>query len=177
VADKVIRGAVCDTLVAGPQASEAAHWLEGRLVPAFKSILVPLDGSALAEQALPVTKSFAEAFGSTLHLVRVVPIPQVVDSFPTESYTPETLETMVQVARDYLTGVAGGLALDGDVTTDVLIGEASSQLTQYATENRIDLVIMTSHGRGGVVRTALGSVTDRLVGGAAPVLVVRASTQ
>jgi nucleotide-binding universal stress UspA family protein len=47
------------------------------------------------------------------------------------------------------------------------------QLEDYAKENAIDLVIMTSHGRSGFARTALGSVTDRLLGGPAPVLVVR----
>ncbi|MPZ50560.1 MAG: hypothetical protein GEU75_14900 [Dehalococcoidia bacterium] len=59
------------------------------------------------------------------------------------------------------------------VQTDVLVGPAAFTLEDYITEKRIDLVIMTSHGRGGLVRTALGSVTDRLLGRTAPVLVVR----
>jgi nucleotide-binding universal stress UspA family protein len=49
VADKVIRGAACNTLVVGPKAAERGTWLDARIMDAFKSLLVPLDGSALAE--------------------------------------------------------------------------------------------------------------------------------
>jgi nucleotide-binding universal stress UspA family protein len=55
------------------------------------------------------------------------------------------------------------------------VGSPTTTLEQYAEVASIDLVIMTTHGRGGIVRAALGSVTDRMLGGAAPVLVVRAS--
>ena len=72
VADKVIRGAGSNTLVIGPKASEHAVWLEADIVPAFKNILVPLDGSELSAQALAVADQFAEAFRARLHLLRVV---------------------------------------------------------------------------------------------------------
>jgi nucleotide-binding universal stress UspA family protein len=87
------------------------------------------------------------------------------------SYTPDLLDMIVDSARSYLAEVAAKQSRS--VKTDVLIGEAASQLEDYVSANAIDLVIMTSHGRGGFVRAALGSVTDRLLGGAAPVLVVR----
>jgi nucleotide-binding universal stress UspA family protein len=88
------------------------------------------------------------------------------------SSMPDLLDTLIEAARSYLSSAATKLGRP-DVKTDVLVGGAAWQLEDYVAGNAIDLVIMTSHGRGGFVRTALGSVTDRLLGGAAPVLVVR----
>jgi nucleotide-binding universal stress UspA family protein len=172
VADKVIRGASCDTLVIGPKASERSIWLDARIMEAFKAVLVPLDGSTLAEGALPVAATFAESYGSTIHLVRVMPVPVVSDGLVQPSYTPDLLDTLVQSAEAYLSETAARLGQERIVTA-VPVGSAVIQLEEYAKENAIDLVIMTSHGRSGFARTALGSVTDRLLGGPAPVLVVR----
>jgi nucleotide-binding universal stress UspA family protein len=88
------------------------------------------------------------------------------------SYMPDLFDTLMDSARAYLRNTATKLDRP-DVKTDVLVGGAAWQLEDYVAGNAIDLVILTSHGRGGFVRTALGSVTDRLLGGAAPVLVVR----
>ena len=174
VADKLVRGAPCNTLVVGPKAAERSAWLEARILEPFRSILVPLDGSELAEQALTVAKSFADCFGSTLHLVRVVGIPAAGDGFGGEySYTPQLIESLVEGAKTYLGGVAATLG-DYRVETETPLGYAALQLEEYIAAKDIDLVIMTSHGRGGFVRATLGSVTDRMLGGKAPVLVVRA---
>jgi nucleotide-binding universal stress UspA family protein len=170
VADKVIRGAGCNTLVVGPKASERSTWIDARIMEPFKSLLVPLDGSALAETALPVAANFAESYGSTVHLVRVVGIPATAGALG-ESYMPDMLGTLEDAAKTYLTNIA--TTLKASTKADVLIGGAAWQLEDYVDANAIDLVVMTSHGRGGLIRTALGSVTDRMLGGAAPVLVVR----
>jgi nucleotide-binding universal stress UspA family protein len=172
VADKVIRGAACDTLVVGPKAAERTTWLEARILEAFKSLLVPLDGSGLAESALPIALSFAESYGSSIHLVRVVAIPAAADGMGEVTYMPDLLDTLIDSAKAYLKNTAEKLNRT-EVKTDVLVGGAAWQLQDYVAANGIDLVIMTSHGRGGFIRSALGSVTDRLLGGAAPVLVVR----
>ncbi|HWO73276.1 MAG TPA: universal stress protein [Dehalococcoidia bacterium] len=174
VADKLVRGAPCDTLVVGPRAAECTTWLEARILEPFRSVLVPLDGSTLAEQALPVAKTFADSFGSTLHLVRVVGVPPAGDGFGGEyPYAPQLIDSLVEGAKAYLAGVAAGLG-DYQVETAAPLGYAALQLEEYIDAKGIDLVIMTSHGRGGIARAALGSVTDRLLGGKAPVLVVRA---
>jgi len=175
VADKVIRGADCNTLVIGPKSSELETWLDAGAIAPFKSILVPLDGSGLSEKALEVAQSFAQAFDSTLHLVRAVPIPVMADGFAGEAaYMPQLMEGMVEGAREYLQGAAQKLNPPVKVIIEVLIGYAAARLEEYAAEHGIDLIVMTSHGRGGLVRTALGSVTDRLLAaGTAPVLVVR----
>ena len=175
VADKVIRGAECDILVVGPKAHEAEVWLDVRAEQPFKSILVPLDGSPLADQALTVAERYGACFGATLHLVRAVSMPSYATGFAGEgAYLPELLDTLVKGATEDVRKAAAGLDASQVNVTDILIGDAATQLENYVTERGIDLVIMTSHGRGGLSRTALGSVTDRLLAEAkAPVLVVR----
>jgi nucleotide-binding universal stress UspA family protein len=172
VADKVIRGAACNTMVVGPKATEHEIWLDARIVEPFKRLLVPLDGSVLAESALPIASSFANTYGAQVHLVRVVSIPATGVGVGEAAFTPDLVDSLVEGASSYLEGTLAKFELD-DAKTDVLVGGAAWRLADYIAENSIDLVVMTSHGRSGFLRTALGSVTDRLLGGAAPVLVVR----
>jgi nucleotide-binding universal stress UspA family protein len=172
VADKVIRGAENNVLVIGPKAVEPSDWRNEDPRPPFRTLLVPLDGSALAEEALPLAKRCAETLDSQLHLVRVVPIPTTDSVAGHGAYTPDLLDGIVEGAKTYLSTAADRLKSAIDTKTDVLIGQAAAQLVDYVASNDVDLVIMTSHGRSGILRTALGSVTDRLLGGSAPVLVV-----
>jgi nucleotide-binding universal stress UspA family protein len=128
---------------------------------------VPLDGSQLAQEALPVALSLAEKFRSQLHLVRAIPIPAG------ENVTG-MLEMMEREATSYLAETARNLDVPSGVRTEVALGPAAAKLIDYADAHGVDLVVVTSHGRGGFSRTALGSVTDRLLGGPCPVLIVRA---
>jgi len=175
VADKLIRGAGCETLVVGPHAADTEGWLEAGAVQPFKKILLPVDGSELAEQALAATQRFAKAFGSEVHVVRVINVTSYGDGLMMESvYTPQLIDTLQEAAEEYVSGMAKRLGAPGGVSTKVLVGSPAMTLEQYAEVNSVDLVVMTTHGRGGVARAALGSVTDRMLGGSAPVLVVRA---
>jgi nucleotide-binding universal stress UspA family protein len=177
VADKIIRATACNTLVIGPRATDKETWLEADLKPAFQSILVPLDGSDLGEAALPVARSIADKFGSQVHLVRAVGIPTTADAYGGGvAYMPDLLDTLVAAARGYIEETAKGAGI-ARAKTAVLVGPAAYQLEDYIAQNGIDLVTMTSHGRSGLLRAALGSVTDRLLGGGAPVLVVRPGHQ
>ena len=160
VADKVIRGAPCNTLVIGPEADAPT--------PAIRSILVPLDGSKHAEEALDVARRLAEPLGAELHVLTVVP-PAILTA--RYSYLREQLlgESVAQ-ANTYLAGLKTRL---GDAKTSVAAGPPVQTILEFIRENSIDLVVMTSHGQGGISRAVLGSVTDRLLGGGAPVLVVK----
>jgi nucleotide-binding universal stress UspA family protein len=80
---------------------------------------------------------------------------------------------MEDAVRSYLAEVNTRLA-GKKATTSMLIGGPGEMLYQHLEERPADLVVMTSHGRSGVRRAALGSVTDRLLHGPAPVLVIRA---
>lgn len=172
VADKVIRGASCPVLAVGPMAMEKGQWLEAEAVRPFRQILVPLDGSKTAEQALPKAVEYADRYGSRLHLFEVMPYIPLSAGFWD---TPATLRDDVLTAgKEYLSGVVEKLGKK-DVVTDASIGAPATEVERYIKANEIDLVVMTSHGRSGLARTALGSVTDRVIGAGPPVLIVRST--
>jgi nucleotide-binding universal stress UspA family protein len=176
VADKVIRGAACQTLVIGPNAHEKEIWIDIGGRPAFQSILVPLDGSELAERALSQAARFAAAFGAKIDLVRVVAIPVYPDTFSDGAYIPSMLDALEESATAYLKEAASKLPPELECQTHVLVGDAATQLEQYVLENDVDLVAMTSHGRTGFSRVALGSIADRMLAeGTAPVLLIRSN--
>lgn len=175
VADKVIRAAPANIMVMGPKAAQNAEWYAEVSAP-FPSVLVTLDGSSMAEQALPVATTIANRLGSTLHLVRVVTIPTYGD-LSGEMMYPEMLTDLVSAAESYVGAIAGQAGMPEKTTPKVLVGPPASELLDYIESNHIALVVMTTHGRGGLARAALGSVTDRLLGSEAPVLVVRATEQ
>ena len=140
----------------------------------YKRIVVPLDGSPLAEQALPHAVAHAERFGAELVLLKVLePLPEVTYSSPAAVNTAE--EMSAQIARDYLEGLAAGLWEQGiQVQVVTLEGKPSVQILSYAEEEHADLMVMSTQGQSGFSRWMLGSVADRVVRGATvPVLLVR----
>jgi nucleotide-binding universal stress UspA family protein len=175
VADKVIRGATCPALVVGPRAMEKGQWLEAGAVPPFTQILVPLDGSEAAEQALGTASGFAEVYASRLHLLRVMPYVPLSSGFWDPPAT--LMDDILEGGREYLAGVSERVGKAGEVATSVTIGSPAHEIDRYVREQDIDLVVMTSHGRGGLARAALGSVTDRVIGAGPPVLLVRVNGQ
>jgi nucleotide-binding universal stress UspA family protein len=166
VADIVIREAGCPVLVIGPNVSQA-------LSPQVKRILLPLDGSAEAEEALPVATWIAGLTGAELDVVRCLSLTPVAYDPGMGVYSADLIDSMEEAVRSYLTEVNTRLA-GKKATTSMLIGGPGEMLYQHLEERPADLVVMTSHGRSGVRRAALGSVTDRLLHGPAPVLVIRA---
>jgi nucleotide-binding universal stress UspA family protein len=175
VADKVIRAASCNTLIVGPHAHQDEVWIDAGAEEPFKKILVPLDGSALAENALGVARQYAETFGSTLHLVRVVNFMYGGTFTPDGAYSPDLFQALEEGAAATVAEAAQKLGAGVCTETATLMGDPAAQLEGYVKAKDIDLVVMTTHGRSGFTRTALGSVTDRmLANGTAPVLVVRA---
>ncbi len=135
-----------------------------------RSILVPLDGSRVAEQALPQARRIARLTGASITLVRVVDARALRhDSFSAQ-------QAPVLEARDYLRRAKRRLALDGfAVSSEVYYGDAGEGILSAADQVSADTIVMSSHGRSGVSRVLLGSVTERVVhASATPVLVVRA---
>jgi nucleotide-binding universal stress UspA family protein len=174
VADKVIRGAACPTFVIGPAAASREESLAERIMPAFKAILVPLDGSELAETALPLATRLAEASGAAIHLVGVVALGDLAGSTAWAGASAELDEDLSREAEAYLDQVCAAREWRCPVHAAVRFGSAADALEEYIRANDIDLTVMTSHGRGGLLRTALGSTTDRLLAIApSPVLIVR----
>jgi nucleotide-binding universal stress UspA family protein len=142
----------------------------------FRSILVPLDGSSFSEQAVPLAARVAQRAGSKLRLTLVHGLPPApIDPAAAKQFTSIELATR-KSERYYLRGIQarlrdGGTRLASAVT---LTGKAGPALAQYVREMGIDLVVMSTHGRGGIRRAWLGSVADYLIRTLeVPVLLVR----
>jgi len=142
----------------------------------YRSILVPLDGSACGEQALPLACSIARRSGAQLHLAHVhVPSkPLGVDAMPA---LDGTIDAANRVREEvYLASIVRRLQTNYQITAiaRLLDGPVADALQRYTVASGIDLIVMSTHGRGGLSRFWLGSVTDRLVRwGPAPMLLVR----
>jgi nucleotide-binding universal stress UspA family protein len=143
----------------------------------FRRILVPLDGSPISEQVLPIVAHLQEQTGAQLRLIHVLdftaPIPRDVEN-------PEDWRGCAERdARCYLSQVGAQLAGEERVV-DIAIregGQVGSILTE-AHDWQADLILMSTHGRSGINRTWLGSVADAVVREAhLPVLLVRAQEE
>ena len=147
-----------------------------------RQILVPLDGSGLAEAVLPHAARLAQATASSLQLIRVVAPPTVAPSLAWPMPAPVNIERWLEVERSsadtYLDLVAGMLAKEGVVArTTVLEGDPATCIIGFARENAsIREIAMASHGRSGVARWIMGSVAERVLQATpVPLLVVRAA--
>lgn len=147
----------------------------------FRKILVPLDGSTLAEQALPHAETVALQAQAELILFRVVPHVTdemiAVDALPLDWQSLEAeQQRMVNDATSYVQGIALRLSAQGmPVKTVVEVGHAADRIVDYATAHDVDLIVMCTHGRTGLQRWLMGSVAGRVTGSApCPVLLVRA---
>lgn len=145
-------------------------------------ILVPLDGSALAEEVLPLASAMARQLRGELALLRVVP-PLVNQYLVTENGTyvyEDDLKTIVlRDARTYLRAVVQTLSERGVNAVPVLeTGLPAEALLDYARATKADLIAMSTHGRGGLGRLAFGSVAHRvLLEAHVPVLLHRSGAQ
>ena len=143
----------------------------------FQRILVPLDGSFRAEQALPVAAHIARASGSTVFLVQIV--SPVVDysggMAPVPFVSEEVITAQMATATEYLKHLADSETLAGIPTsTDVSFAQPAQSLLDAIQSSRIDLIVLCSHGRTGLSRWVLGSVAHALVHqSSAPLFVLR----
>jgi nucleotide-binding universal stress UspA family protein len=143
----------------------------------FKQILVPLDGSTRAEQALPVAARLARASGGSIVLLRVAKLPVDYGGGFTQTplLTEQIIETELDQVDNYLKTVATSDALTGiTVKTEAMLGQPLQDILSVADERRVDLIVICSHGRTGLRRWALGSVAQALAHqSAVPLLVLR----
>jgi nucleotide-binding universal stress UspA family protein len=149
----------------------------------FRSILVPLDGSKLAECALPYAEELAKCCNT--ERVVLVSVTERVEGYRPfddpaqplgQRLVPEAVGKKEKQAQRYLDGKAKMLKAEGvKVQTEVLLGNPAEEITLFAKHRGIDLVVMSSHGRSGPSRWAYGSVADKVFrASSVPVLMVRA---
>jgi nucleotide-binding universal stress UspA family protein len=143
----------------------------------IKSILVPLDGSAFAEQALPWAACLSKVAKAHLELVRVHdPVPPW--TLATEGAVAATaVDPAIRDAEEqYLANSVARLEEGGfrGVSQRLLDGEVAEQIARHAEDNAFGLVVLATHGRGALSRLWLGSVSDALVRRlTVPVLLIR----
>lgn len=154
----------------------------------YKQILVPLDGSEVAEQVWPHVEALAEKFGSAITLLRAIMPPVIPVAVPpmgppvTPSTTKvymEAMEAEREAASEYLSTFAEPLRKRGlQVTPELTDGPAAGAILGRAATVGADLIAMTTHGRSGLERLVLGSVAEEVTRRApCPVLLVRARTE
>ncbi len=179
VADRLVRRAPCPLLLVRPSGEgEAPDPWAGFSVD---RILVPLDGSRVGEAVLERAVELGGLFDADFTLLTVVWLPEYVGT----PYLPHVewvdrkrvLERMAGRARENLDEVAGRMR-DRDLRVEVAVAEdahPADAILRFAQAEEADLVAMGTHGRGGVARTVLGSVADKVVrSSSTPLLLMRA---
>lgn len=155
----------------------------------YQRIMVPVDGSELAECVLPHVESVAMGCNSReVVFVRVVEPVQIPSGTFSEGGAVYDYAQLDQVRKDmeqqnraeadqYLHRLQSRVSYgDAKVRTEVLVGSVANTLIEYAEENNVDLVVISTHGRSGIGRWVWGSTADKIMrSGTAPVLMVRAS--
>jgi nucleotide-binding universal stress UspA family protein len=172
VADQVMRRNTKPTLLVRLPYTSASQQAPVRPV-ALQRLLVPLDGSPLAEAALPLAAELAGATGTQVILLRVEPW-LTLGSAPYGAVPEFTKleDDAAAAAAAYLTGVRERLPAGLAVETVVLRGRPATSLVDFAIYERVDLIVMTTHGRGGLRRMVLGSVADHVVRSGVPAMLV-----
>lgn len=165
VADGLLRTSTVPVLLVRPQETDD-HITAPE--PVVADILVSLDGSPDSEAAVAEARRWARAFDATLHLAQVVTFPSEIAS----PYLPQTVALNREVvedstlrAKEHLDAVAANLRGEGiDVETHVPEDvHGAAGIVHVSKKIGADLVVMATHGRGGIRRALLGSVTDKVV--------------
>jgi nucleotide-binding universal stress UspA family protein len=169
VTDSLIRGTTIPVLVVKPNAS----YLAPDASQEFRRIIVPLDGSSLAERILSVVVPLARLESAEVTLLHVLaPLEDWYEDGDTRSLP--WWKKKVAGARAYLSRWAIHVRLQGVATKiDVVAGDkAADAITDYARRENADLIAIATHGRGGLTRVMRGSVADEVIKSASCSLLV-----
>lgn len=167
-ASHLLRHSVIPVLAVGPHALE-----HPKADVSFSHIMTPLDGTPLSEAALPEAEALASKLKARLSLVRVV--QWAVQAYPYTlpgAYIPQVDEELEAGAKAYLQQKEAEVK-GVDVSAFVVRAAVADGLLNFIDKEAVNLVVMTTHARGGLARAALGSVADRVLQGSAPVLLIR----
>ena len=140
----------------------------------YKHILIPLDGSELAEQALNHAIALASHFQAELVLLKVVE-PFAHARGMSRADLEQIRQQSHSWADEYLERLAAYVQQQGLMVQKVTVdGRPHTAIAEYAETNQVDLIVMSTRGQSGLSRWLMGSVADRVVRGATvPVLLVR----
>lgn len=137
----------------------------------FDEILVPTDGSEAAEEAIETAIAVAEAFDARVHALYAISLQPYYPLELTMERVVDVLEREGEEATGKVATAAEAAGLDHE--TEVTRGMPHQTITKYVDAHDIDLIVMATHGRTGLDRTLLGSVTERVLrSSSVPVLAV-----
>lgn len=144
----------------------------------YRKILVPLDGSKVAEGVLPHAKSLAYSEGAELILLTVGANPTVEFMFSDPGLAQDAVLEQEERSKKYIASVEADLKAAGfKVSTLLRVGSVADVILGVAEELHVDIIAMSTHGRTGPARWLLGSVAERVVRNSkAPVLLIRVKT-
>jgi nucleotide-binding universal stress UspA family protein len=144
---------------------------------AFQHVLIPLDGSTLAEGVLEPAVALGKLMQAEYTLLQTIEVPILgyAPAAQVAGLDDQILEQWRVEAQAYLDQVAEHMRAQGlAVRVSVMVGQAAPAILDYARDHVVDVIAMATHGRGGAARMLLGSVADKVVRGAgAPVLLYR----
>ena len=160
----------------------------------YQKILIPLDGSELAECVLPHAEAFLKSGMTKMAVLLWIlePLPTAMYGASVETFAASAQEDIFashkdywtemeaerkSTAAEYLSRIAGQLSQYGaEIKCEILAGRIADTLAGYAEKENIDLILIATHGRSGVSRWLMGSVADRVLHYSdVPVLMVRAT--
>jgi len=132
---------------------------------AYRSIVVPLDGSILGESVLPHASDLAKVLDLEVKLLRVIPTSTMaLAGADPYAYDPQLYTKIAQGAEEYINGKRAEIEGAGcRVSAQAIQGYPPDRIITLAEEVPDSLIIMSTHGRSGVGRWVLGSVTDRVL--------------
>jgi nucleotide-binding universal stress UspA family protein len=126
-------------------------------------ILVPLDFSRCSEYALEYAKAIVKPLNGSLHLLHVVEPPAASIEWG-YAFEQEAIAHSQKIAATYMSGAAELLKQEGlSATTEIISGTPFYAIAQFAEEQQMDLIVMSTHGRRGVERFLVGSTTERVL--------------
>ncbi len=160
VTDSLIRHTTVPVLVVKPHAS----YLNPQAGEPFRHVIIPLDGSNLAEQILPEVVALTKRDEARLTLLKVL-VPRTSSQKAMDADRASWWDKDVSAAQSYLFRTAGRLREDGFLTTtDVIVGgNIAEAIADYAGMVRADLIAIATHGRSGISRALRGSVADVVI--------------
>jgi nucleotide-binding universal stress UspA family protein len=144
----------------------------------LKKVIVPLDGSPLAEKVLPYVTDLAKKMQLEVVLLRAYALPPAISPDEYGAYSAELIDHLEAGAKDYLGERTKELQQKGvsNVSSVVELGYGAEEITTLARKTPDNFIAMSTHGRSGVTRWVLGSVTERVVRYSGdPVLIIRAA--
>lgn len=170
--EKVLRRTDVPVLLAPGPASDSDVGDDAEVDVA--NVLLTTDGSDVAEHAAPWAESVAERFGATLHFLTVVDVQAASGVFDAGGVSPEFVERLEDEGREAVDRLRDGVDA-ADVRTAVVRGTPHSAIAEYAADEGIDLLVMSSKGESNLAGQHLGSTTNRVLRTVTrPVLVVPA---